>query len=168
MLRLLKAALVILVATIGFYFGQHIPFGEQWVIYNSLQVTAAIILGVMGAWAAIIYPGILSRIFKSQAEGAEVTRLRRLLIPMVYSAGVVAIVLLVGFFAPIAKRLPLLIPYTGVARGASYGMLGILTLLQLWALIFALAPGDVLMQNVERAHGKKTLLSKLQSRIGRR
>lgn len=165
---LLKAFLTIGVMAVGFYFGRHIPFGEQWVVYNSLQVTAAIILGVMGAWAAIVYPGILSRVFKSEAEEGEIAQLRRLLIPMIYSAGVVAIVLLVGFFAPIARRLPLLIGYAGVARGVSYGTLGVLTLLQLWALALALAPGDVLMQNLERAHDKKTLLSRLQSRIGRR
>lgn len=167
MIHLLKVVLLLTVAAIGFFFGQRIPFQEQWNIYESLQITASIILGVMGAWAAIIYPGILSRVFESRADGNERRQLARLLIPMIYSAGVVAAVLLVGFFAPIIRTIASLVPYVEILRGISYGILGILMLLQLWALIFALAPGDLLMQNIERVQERKGLLNRLQSRISK-
>lgn len=167
MVRLLKVILLLAVAALGFIFGQRIPFNEQWSIYGSLQVTASIILGVTGAWAAIIYPGILSQVFEIRADGNERRQLARLLIPMIYSAGVVAAVLLVGFIAPVIRTVSSIGPYVKILRGISYGVLGILTLLQLWALVLALAPGDVLMQNIERAQGKKGLLDRLQSRTRR-
>jgi hypothetical protein len=104
--KLVKLFFVALFCIIFFYYGQNVPFERQWVLYDGLRNTSAIIFGVMGAWIAIIYPEALSSIVNkanssNTANGAR--EAERLLPPLVYSAVILIFVLSVGILTPILK-----------------------------------------------------------------
>lgn len=167
----MRKAIFILVllfsAYVCYVFGGNIPFSEQWSLFEALRTTSAIIFGVMGAWIAIVFPTALTNIFDKEFENKkeEVRKISRLLLPLSVSTAILAFVLLLGVVAPIVKQLPLIQGYIGVARGLSFSVLGVLTVVQLWTLLASLAPGESLLFEISKEEDKAKVLKRLQSSI---
>lgn len=148
---------------VGIYFGQHIPFSEQWPLYEALRTTAAIIFAVVGAWIAIRFP---DRKTVTVDENKIATRegIGRYFHPVAHSIVVLCSVLVIGLIAPIAKRFDYVQQHIEVFRGLSYGVLAALTLFQLWTVIISLGPAaelkhdaDIASAESARQHNRKRL-----------
>lgn len=124
--------------------GQDIPFSSQWPLYEALRTTASIIFAVVGAWLAIIYPERLKFAFHGKGQNAiqKNSGMGRLLSPAIHSTAILCIVLLIGIIAPLLSRVGFLHTWKPELRGASYGLLVILTLWQLGTIVLTLIPAD--------------------------
>ncbi len=173
-MRILNFAkiIVVIVVFVGcFYYGQNVSYEIQNTLYEGLRNTSAVIFGIMGIWIAVIYPDVLSNIFKKKERGEielELRKVNRLLYPLLYSTLALIVVLIVTTLAPLLKLIPFFIKNYMLLRGISYSILGVLTLLQIWALILALIPGDVLNRGLARYLNKVKIADKLHSRNQRR
>jgi hypothetical protein len=144
---------VLAFCTTAFLVGRHIPFAEQWPLYEALRTTAAIIFAVVGAWLAIIYPERLKLSFKITDESSKskvANGVGKLLSPAINSTAILSVVLLVGISVPILKRIDYLMPYRDVCRGFSYALVAALTFWQLWTIILTLIPADVIKSSSDQ------------------
>lgn len=135
--------------------GTHVPFHEQWPLYEALRNTAAIIFAVVGAWLAIVYPERLKLSLRHRADDAAAAhqdgrRVVTLMAPIVHSTFILAAVLLVGIAAPLLRGLPLVVENVAICRGASYGLLTALTLWQLWTVVLTLVPASEVSTQASR------------------
>jgi hypothetical protein len=148
---------------LGFYFVRAIPFAEQWPVYDGLRQTAAIIFGITGAWAAIVYPGAISTLvsrkrFVGSSTDNAVSRLVR---PMAMSTLIITVVLLAGLAARVARRTAWVAEHFVALRGASFALLVALTVFELFAVAFLLLPMDDAVGEVERQIGTNRILANL-------
>ncbi|NJR56139.1 MAG: hypothetical protein HC768_17165 [Acaryochloris sp. CRU_2_0] len=128
----------------------------------------------MGAWIALIYPEALSellgRTLKSETTD-KAKEVHKLLSPLIYSTAILIAVLLIGILAPIIQQISIFIAHYRLIRGISYVVLGMLTGLQLWAVLLTLLPAGVAKQNIERLQSKhenrRRLLSRTQDHTDR-
>ncbi|MES9907194.1 MAG: hypothetical protein ABW150_01635 [Candidatus Thiodiazotropha sp.] len=155
------------VGYICYIFGREISFADQWPLYEALRTTASIIFGVMGAWIAIVYPEVLTKIFDKKTENKkdEIRKIKRLLLPLGISTLILAAILVIGIASPILKQIDFFTARIDIARGISFSSLGILTLVQLWTLIASLAPGEHLLFELYKEESKSSLVKRLQSNI---
>ena len=163
--------IVLLVVAVVFYrYGKAISMSSQMPLYDSLRTTSAIIFAVMGAWMAVIYPGILSKLFTASVSMTDEDKdnIERLLSPLIYSSVIIAIVLVSTTIAPLLHQVQYCVANTMVMRGLSYSLLGILTLTQLWTLLLTLIPGDYIKRTIDTKHAKTRLIDKYQSRVQKR
>jgi hypothetical protein len=156
---LLKASLLLVgiaVSVLAGWFGQAIPLATQWPLYDALRTTASIIFAVMGAWVTVLYPNALTRIFRrnSNADRADVDRVRVLLLPIKYSTAIIAIVLLAGLLIPLLKLSPWALGHVALLRGASFGLLTLMTLFELWAVLLSLWPAEMAQSELLSAFHK--------------
>lgn len=160
-------SLILLVA--AFYLGGGVPFKEQMLVYDGLRNTSAIIFAVMGAWIALLYPKKLSQAFgKKPYEDKvdDINQIDRLFKPMIYSTGVLVVVIGMSFAVPLAKQVSLLVEHREVFRSISFSMIAALTILQFWSLILTLVPGDSIKDDLEEIRSKEEMLERM--RPGRR
>jgi hypothetical protein len=156
--NLVKLFLLSLSCVFFFSYGQNIPFERQWILYDGLRNTSAIIFGVMGAWIALIYPNALSSLVNNTDESKNSHAVRsteRLLAPLVYSAVILAVVLLVGIAAPILKQISFFSSNYKAVRGISYALLSSLTICQLWTVALTLLPVDLAKRKFNRLQSHK-------------
>lgn len=158
-----------LVGYVCFIFGARVPFKEQWALYESLRTTASIIFGVMGAWIAIIYPTVLTKIFdkKYAHKKEELKKISRLLSPLLISTLIVVTILIIGIVTPIFKQIMFFQQHVEISRGLSFCMLGILTMTQIWTLLASLAPGENLLFELTKEEDKSQVVKRLKSNIKR-
>ncbi|BBO72700.1 hypothetical protein DSCW_01170 [Desulfosarcina widdelii] len=164
--------LLTIISGIGFfYYGKNIPFSEQWILYEALRNTSAIIFGVMGAWLAILYPSGLLNIFGKKENMPDTNtskNVKKFFPPIVYSTLILSYVLMAGVIAPLLKTIPILMNYKDILRGLSYSIIGMLTLVQLWALILTLVPSYILHRKLDHHESKeaqrKRMFSKTQKK----
>lgn len=157
----LTLLLSIIVAAGCYFFGAKIAISVQLPIYESLRNTSAIIFGVMGAWIAILYPNSLLKIYGkveiSESE-KEYKSIKQLISPMVLSTIIVSLVLVVGLIAPIMRNIHFFVIHKEVVRSFSFSLLGLLTFLQLWALVATLAPSDMIQRTVDFTIKKRKIV----------
>lgn len=120
----------------------------------------------MGAWLAILHPDSLKKVFRS--DGAklpdqEENTIMLLLSPIVISTAIIATVLVLFPLVEFSKTIDYLVSYKGVLRGAAFALLSTLTLLQLWALILTLAPGDLVKKHIDKENAKKGVAKRMFS-----
>jgi hypothetical protein len=165
--RLATVSSLISICSGLFYFGQNISFEKQWPLYDALRNTASIVFGVMGAWIALIYPEALSELIGGSLKSKTADKARevnKLISPLIYSTVVLIAVLLIGILAPIIQQIPVLVSHYRLIRGVSYTFLGMLTILQLWAVLLTLLPAHVVKQNIETLQSKHENRQRLLSR----
>jgi len=129
----------------SFTTGQKVPFKEQWPLFEALRTTASIIFAVVGAWLAIIYPEQLKLAFspkKQHKKKSSTVGLYEVLSPALHSTAILAIILLIGVIAPLARHSLLLLEYKKYLRGVSYSMLSLLTIWQLGTILLTLRAPD--------------------------
>lgn len=166
-ISILQFVILFIVAIVFYSYGKAIPITKQIPLYDSLRTTSAIIFAVMGAWMAVIYPGILSKLFTASVSMSDYDKdnIERLLSPLIYSSVIIAIVLVVTTIAPLLQQIQCLVNNTRIMRGLSYSVLGMLTLTQLWTLLLTLIPGDYIKRNIDTKYTKTRLIDKYQSRV---
>lgn len=149
----LTGAVVITASATAFAFklGQHVPFSEQWPLFEALRTTAAIIFAVVGAWLAIVFPERLKLSLRTDSSKTKNSSagMGQLLSPAIHSTAILSIVLVIGVVAPLLKRVAGLEPYTQEFRGISYSILVLLTFWQLWTVILTLVPADKVKEHAD-------------------
>lgn len=137
----------------AFWFGQSVPFAEQWPLFEALRTTASIIFAVVGAWLAIIYPERLKLTFRADSTPGtteSTVKMGQLLHPAMHSTAILCVVLLVGITAPILKQVPYLLENREVFRGFAYLLAMALTFWQIWTVVLTLVPADVIKTAADR------------------
>ncbi|BBV08171.1 TPA: hypothetical protein ACHWKL_003093 [Providencia stuartii] len=140
--RLIVATIIIISIACG-YFGRHVPFLQQWPLFEALRATAAIIFAVVGAWFAIIYPERLKKSFRGGVPDGDPNGVHRLFTPIVHSTAILSSVLIIGVAAPILKHMSFVVEHKEIYRGISYGVLTLLTQWQLLTVIYSLVGPDI-------------------------
>jgi hypothetical protein len=160
-MRLALIGCAVLAAVVGFWRGQDIRFADQWPIFDGLRQTAAIVFGVTGAWAAIVYPAALTSIIRRRDDlsDSEKTAMARLLPPMLLSTAVLLIVLVIALAAPVARRVVWLAERRQLVQGLSFATAAVLTVTQMWAVICMLVPLDRAKQDVDFAASRRRVLN---------
>ncbi|WP_313619580.1 hypothetical protein [Achromobacter sp.] len=135
----------------GYYFGRHIPFAQQWPLYEALRTTAAIIFAVVGAWLAIVYPERLKFSFDQQPSRQSTHKksnrknFELLFVPAIHSTVILIVLLLSGIIAPLLKQVAWEPGSLEIIRGLSYFLVSGLTLWQIAIVAMAIAPVEMLM-----------------------
>ena len=132
--------------------GMGIPFSDQAPLYEGLRNTAGIIFGVMGAWLAILYPAAFQKFSKPGERGLttdEEKQVKRLFHPLVCSTVVLALTVLVLFLGPLFRTYRFAIDHADVLRGVSFGVIGVMTVMQIWTVILTLVPTDMLKRQLD-------------------
>lgn len=146
---------MILVLLAGF-FGRHVPFVQQWPLFEALRTTASIIFAVVGAWFAIIYPERLKKSFRGGTADNNSAGIHRLFTPIVHSTAILATVLVVGVLAPLLKQFDFILLHKVIFRGISYGLLVFLTLWQLLTVVFSLIGPDLVKRHTSKQERSKS------------
>lgn len=164
-IALLSLALIALLAC-AFIFGANISFKQQWSLYETLRTTASIILAIMAAWVAIIYPERL-KIFKKKIHNEssdDTNRFSVFLHPIINSLVILSIVLLIGIIAPILSQIELLKSYNIILRQFSYLTLVILTLWQIYTIVTVFIPIHLIKQDNDTAVQRQEQMDFYKSR----
>jgi len=158
-------ALIVFVACL--YFGRSISFKDQWPLYEALRSTSSIIFAVIGAWLTILYPEALKKIFSKglNLNESKMDSIDLLIANIRYSTLILACILLIGFVAQIAKQVPLIYQYYSDLRGLSFGILGVLTFLQIWTLLMALAQAEIAREDINVSASRKKRATNFSSEV---
>lgn len=144
----------------GFWFGRYIPFEKQWPLFEALRNTASIIFAVVGAWLAIIYPERLRMSFGKRPNGKDTKSsesMKLLMTPAIHSTFILAILLMIGVAAPIAKQIPQLLPHAEFLRGVSFFVLCLLTVWQIAIVLLTLYPGEVVQDSLDAQEDQQVM-----------
>ena len=133
-------------ALAGWHYGHLVPFSEQWPLYEALRTTAAIIFAVVGAWFAIIYPERMKGVFNKNPSPLNnlSNGMEKLFSPVFHSTIILCIILVLGVIAPVLKRIDFLLEWKDMLRSASFSLLVLLTLWQVWTVLVTLIPAFIL------------------------
>ncbi|WP_146003559.1 hypothetical protein [Kineobactrum sediminis] len=165
-LKILKYLLVASVALAALLQGQEIAMSRQMPLFEGLRNTSAIIFGVMGAWLAILHPESLKKIFGSDGgkiPDQEKGTIMLLFSPILISTAVIAAVLVIFPLVEFSKTIDYFATHKRVLRGLSFSLLSVLTLLQLWALILTLAPGNIVKKHIDKESAKSAVVKRMFS-----
>ncbi len=166
-MKLIGGIIITLVIIFSAYLGKNVPFALQWPLYEALRTTASIIFAVVGAWFAIIYPERLKKSFRggitsSDSNGSGITRL---FTPIVHSTAILSAILIIGVAAPLIKQFDIVNENRGLCRGLSYAVLVILTLWQLFTVLYSLVGPDMIKRhNAEQERSKEAAESILPTK----
>lgn len=165
----------IFLAAISYIPGCDIPVAQQWPMYEALRTTASIIMAIMGAWIGLVYPRSLERLLDRSIKSTEsdASVYFQLLQPLMYSTGILIVILAVGLMQLIFKKhLNYLEAFAYLPvqrlRGLSFALLVYLTCTQIWTLILTLIPVAVVREQFSLLHKRKEKIEKLQSNVKRR
>lgn len=149
------------------YFGQSIPFEDQWPLFEALRTTAAIVFAVIGAWLSVIYPRALQTVFSKDGKlsGEDKLNLRLMVRAITLSTVILAAVMVAGITAKILHQIPGLVCYTPQLRAFSFGVIGALTVVQFWTLIMTLAQAHLAKEEVEVEGEAKNMIAAQASNV---
>lgn len=167
MMRVFAAAILVVVFALSSWRGIAIPLKEQIPLYEGLRNTSGIIFGVMGAWLAILYPVAFQKFTKPGERGLtddEERQVRRLLHPLIISTIILGSTVLLLFVAPVAKTFALDAEAVWVLRGLSFGLIGVMTVLQIWTVVLTLVPTDFLKRQIDGAAARDKKARSLTAR----
>lgn len=136
MIKLILGLFSIILVGLSGYYGNKIPFSEQWVLYEALRATASIIFAVAGVWLAIVYPDRLKSPFDNITTSPVYKKgFSQLFSPVVHSVIVICIVLLIGIIVPILKNIDFFQSHVLLLRRISFAILSSLTLFQTYTVL---------------------------------
>jgi hypothetical protein len=99
--RLLSASLALAVLFCGYRVGANIPIASQVGLLDHLVSFSSVVFGVVGVWLAVVYPSVMTGLFRGQTDFDAKKRLddaSALLLPLVL-ATLVSILALASRFA---------------------------------------------------------------------
>jgi hypothetical protein len=126
--------------------GKNIPIADQIPILRLLVTISSIVFGLMGVWLAVIYADSLETIFDSELSSIEkkdsIKNFRYLSKPMIVAAVIITYVLLFNFMYPLLHQLTFLKQFYLEIRSISFVLISLLTLAQVWTIIYIFAPAE--------------------------
>lgn len=143
-------------------FGKHIPLKDQWVLFEALRNTSAIIFAVIGAWFAIVYPERL-KFKKSQKTNGDnrETNFDRFFHPLISSSIVLVIILILSILLPTLKTIPYLIDHKEVGRSLIYFTLTTLTIWQILSILAIIQLSDLIKSVADEIDSKDRMRLKI-------
>lgn len=145
----ITVSLVIISALLG----NNIPIADQLPILRLLVTISSIVFGLMGVWLAVIYADSLETIFDSELKSIEkkesVKNFRYLSKPMIVAAVIIAYVLLFNFLYPLLHQIEWLIQFNLLIRSISFTIISLLTVAQIWTIIYIFAPAENIKNKAE-------------------
>ena len=164
-LKILNIIILFFIIGSSIGLGKGITFQAQMTVYDGLRTTSGIIFAVMGTWMALLYPSKLAEAFGKQnnkESDDNIGEINRLFKPMIYSTVILIIVIGMTFIVPLAKQISFLHQYKGFFRAASFTLIGSLTYLQFWSLIFTLIPSDSIKDDLINRKKREELLDRMR------
>ncbi len=144
--------------SVGVLAGADISMGIHSKMYEALRTTSGIIFGVTGAWAAIVFPDTLTKIYNNESilndKNHEIFSLLRK--TMIIAVLIVSITLIFNILVPILKQFQFFIDCKVLLKMLSFATLVALTLVQIWSLLATLAPGEIIFFSLSSEQQKKT------------
>lgn len=169
--KILSLLLIVILICFFFFYGKNVSYKDQLYLFDSVRNTSGAIFTIMGIWIAVIYPNslkIFSEEITNNEEEKQIEKIRKLIIPMIYSSTIFSIVLIIQIFYPIAKQISIFNSNITIFRGLLYSLLGTLNILQIWTLFLALIPGTNLLRDFRHISKTRTYRNKFHSRNSRR
>jgi hypothetical protein len=165
-LKVLKNLFLLSLALLALIHGGSIPMSQQMPLFEGLRNTSAIIFGVMGAWLAILHPDSLKKIFARSSPDRQLLEteektIRLLLTPIIISTTIIAIVLIIFPMVEFGKTVDFAVRHKELFRSLCFSILSVLTILQLWALVLTLVPGDIIKKHLDKRSTKKALVKRM-------
>ena len=150
---------------LGLFFGMDKSTKDILQFIDVLRQTAILIFGVVGAWIAVLFPMLHSTPgLNSDKDGAVKKLMGKLFKPMTYSLYVVVLTLIMPILISVAQKILIprcVIPYL---RGASFGVICVLTALQLYTIFLALDPFDFVKTKNSLEKEKKECQDRFKNR----
>jgi hypothetical protein len=144
----------------GYWLGQEVAFAQQWPLYEGLRTTASIVFAVVGAWMAIAYPERLKLSLRGESSSVgPAHKMDNLLTPISHSTIILAIVLLAGLIAPVAKTFVVVVEHRELFRGLSFALVSMLTVWQVCIVLLTLDPADKVKQAEDMAKSNQQRLN---------
>jgi len=107
-------------------------------LYENLQTASAVLFGVIGAWIALIYPKAVGTAGADQRSAAAVYRSLQ---PAMVLATIVLATMIIGMpAAEVIIRSEFFGEHRDLLLRGSFGVLALLSLLEIWALLVSLVP----------------------------
>lgn len=128
---------------VSYYYGKHIPFEFQAKLLDSLRDTSAVLMTVLGIWMAVICPGLLSKLFDGEridVDDETYKRIRSITIPLSIAALIVCFEIVLPWVALVLKQIEALNEFRDYLRCASFFIISLLCLIQLFAVLIAIIP----------------------------
>jgi len=152
------------------WLGRTIPYSDQYILLDGLRQTASIMFGIFGAWLALVYRRELSHLLVGKKESDVKNEIQEVddsyddfvhvYKGVTFSSLIVAIVLGIGYVAPIVRKMvccPKIIP---VIRGISFSVIGFLTVAQIFVIWLSLSPMVTAFLNMHKANRHSDFLKK--------
>lgn len=161
--RLLVMCLLALIGMGLGVWGGDVSFADQNESFRDLRNTAGIVFGVIGVWIALVIPKGLESIFRKDVivDRGTYRQISHLLIPMRISMAVLVLALLFSWLGPLARAS--FEASHGWMRHVSFGVLGACTLLEGFAVIYAVAPAEVAGQHARIKHKNQQEVENMRS-----
>lgn len=150
---------VLISLAVSYRYGKNIPFESQAKILDSLRDTSAVLMTVLGIWMAVICPGLLSSLFDGQridVDDATYTRIRSITTPLFFAALIVCFEIALPWLALILKQVEALTGFHDYLRVASFFIISLLCLIQLFAILMALVP----IERIQRVGAANNIVSR--------
>lgn len=149
-----------------------IPVSSQWPMFEALRTTAATVTGVVGIWLGILYPeemrALIRREDKNSNKGEDTAFMNVLLNPLRNSLIILMSVVALGLVYLLVKQIVALYPVKEVLRFISLTLLIGLTTLQIYTVLFAIVPIDVMQFSLQKKKNLEKKIKKLLSKPGER
>lgn len=137
---------------IGYIYGEDTPFSKQLPSFDILRQTSVLIFGVVGAWLAVLFPMVHSH-GDSQKNAQELTC--KLFKPITSSLYIITYSLVIPLLVPFMKKYAFIMQFSTELRGLSFASLCVATTIQIYTLLLALQPFDILKTQTELSIEKK-------------
>lgn len=148
--RIVNIFLWLSVATLSstsFLYGKNISYLEQLALYEGLRTTSSIILGVSGAWLAILYPGELAECLKEHKTASS--HIVPIITTITSSVLILAAISLIQFVAPVLKQFQFNEDIISVFKGLSFSLIFFLTCIQIKSMLLILLPSYLLQRSIK-------------------
>lgn len=157
------------------YMGRKIPYTEQQPLYAMIQTVSGIMFGIFGLWIALLYPDLRQKVFSVDGNkeanshvtqngvvpADEVQQADHILEPFFVSLFVLLVTVVVMVVAPVVRRMPALQIWAEVIRGMSFGLIGLLTVLEITTILRAMRVTD----GLKAALGQGKAIQQVKARI---
>ncbi len=146
------------IAIAGFYFGRAISASDQLKLLELLISFASVVFAVVGVWLAIVFPNVMSGIYKNipvEEKDVLIITAKRLLVPLFLTSFIAASSMLIRVLAEPLRLIPSITAGT-CANGLLFSFILVANFYLFIALVIALAPGlQLLFDGMDVVKGEK-------------
>ncbi|WP_243316711.1 hypothetical protein [Geothrix paludis] len=126
-----------------------VPISNQLPLYDYLKNLSSIAFAILGAWIALLIPSTVEKVEKRERTvetiSTVISDLRPLTIPMNASLLVLVLGLIAVFCSTVLSKQENLYRYANIGRIISLEVLFLLSIVQIWAIAYAVFPVNKFM-----------------------